>query len=234
MGIALDHHNNTVADALSRLPMDACETVSDDVDIADPPLRWDSWLSMHNSCNTILTISADKSFLNNVREGYKHDDFCQKLASLDMCMPGLRSEHGLWYLGEHLIIPRFGSLHEDLFCLAHDSLGHFGSDKTYANIKNSYYWPNMRRDLETAYVPACPECQRNKSSTSKTKGPLHPLPVPETCGDSVCLDFVGPLPEDKGFNCILTLTDRLGSDIRLIPTRTDISAACLASIFFDE
>jgi hypothetical protein len=226
--------DNTVADALSHLPMDACETVSDDVDVADPPLWWDSWLSMHNSCNAILTISADKSFLNDVHEGYKHDDFCQKLASLDTCMPRLHSEHGLWYLGEHLVIPRFSSLREDLFRLAHDSLGHFGSDKTYANIKNSYYWPNMHRDLETAYVPACPECQCNKSSTSKMKGPLHPLPVPETCGDSVCLDFMGPLPEDKGFNCILTLTDRLGSDICLIPTRTDISAACLASIFFDE
>jgi hypothetical protein len=50
----------------------------------------------------------------------------------------------------------------------------------------------------------------------------------------VCLDFVGPLPEDEGYNCILTLTDRLGSDIHLIPTRTNISATQLASIFFNE
>jgi hypothetical protein len=69
----------------------------------------------------------------------------------------------------------------------------------------------------------------------KVKGPLHPLPIPDACGDSVCLDFVGPLPtEDEGQNCILTITDRLGSDIHLIPTRTDISAAKFAAIFFNE
>jgi hypothetical protein len=66
------------------------------------------------------------------------------------------------------------------------------------------------------------------------KGPLYPLPIPDVCGDSVCLDFVGPLPENEGHNCILTLTDRFGLDIRLIPTRTDISTAKLAAIFFNE
>jgi hypothetical protein len=68
----------------------------------------------------------------------------------------------------------------------------------------------------------------------KVKGPLHPLPIPDAHGDSVCLDFVGPLPEDEGHNCILTLTNRLGSDIHLIPTRTDISTTKLAAIFFNE
>ena len=42
------------------------------------------------------------------------------------------------------------------------------------------------------------------------------------------------MPEDDGKNCIVTFTDRLGSDIRLIPTRTDITADQLAIIFFDE
>jgi hypothetical protein len=68
--------DNTVADALSRLPADACEIVGKDVDVADSSLRWDSWLKMQTSCNAILTISADKSFLNDVHEGYKHDEFC--------------------------------------------------------------------------------------------------------------------------------------------------------------
>src|ERR1700733_3424195 len=92
----------------------------------------------------------------------------------------------------------------------------------------------MRRDLENAYVPACPDCQRNKSATSKLKGPLHPLPIPEHQGDSVCLDFVGPLPEDDGFDCILTMMDWLRSDIQLIPTHTDITAPDLALKFFNE
>ena len=116
----------------------------------------------------------------------------------------------------------------------HDTLGHFGFDKTYGSLRSAYYWPNMRRDLEKGYVASCPECQRNKSSTSKPIGPLHPLPIPDQCGDSVAIDFIGPLPEDDGNNCIITFTDHLGSDIQLAAMRTDIDAEKLAYIFFDK
>jgi hypothetical protein len=224
--------DNTVANALSRLPVNASEPIAEDVDIADPPLHWDCWLN--TSCNVVLSVSSDESFLRDVYEGYKHDEFCKKLATIGTNMPGVHSENDTWYLGDCLVVPRFGTLQEDLFCLAHDSLGHFSADKSYASIRDSYYWPNMWKDLEMAYVPTCSECQHNKSSTKKPKGPLHPLPIPENCGDSVCLDFVGPLLEDKGFNCIITLTDCLGSDVHLIPMCTNISAGKLASLFFTE
>src|SRR6202035_2666634 len=78
------------------------------------------------------------------------------------------------------------------------------------------------------------DCQRNKASTTKMAGPLHPLPVPDDRGDSVAIDFIGPLPLDEGFNCIVSMTDRLGSDLRIIPTRTDIDAEEFAAIFFRE
>ena len=48
------------------------------------------------------------------------------------------------------------------------------------------------------------------------------------------MDFIGPLPDDKGFNCILTISDRLNSEFRLIPTQTDINAKELALVFFDK
>jgi hypothetical protein len=36
------------------------------------------------------------------------------------------------------------------------------------------------------------------------------LPVPDGWGDSIAIDFVEPLPEDEGYNEIITITDRLG------------------------
>jgi hypothetical protein len=92
----------------------------------------------------------------------------------------------------------------------------------------------MRRDLEKAYIPSCTDCLRNKSSTRKPIGPLHPLPIPDDRGDSIALDFIGPLPLDEGCDCILSITDRLGSDIRIIPTRININAEELALIFFNH
>jgi hypothetical protein len=48
------------------------------------------------------------------------------------------------------------------------------------------------------------------------------------------IDFIGPLPLDEGFDCILSMTDRLGSNICIIPTRTDITAEDLALLFFNH
>ncbi|KIK05647.1 hypothetical protein K443DRAFT_3660 [Laccaria amethystina LaAM-08-1] len=47
---------------------------------------------------------------------------------------------------------------ETLFQSAHDTLGHFGIDKTYGSLRQWYYWLNMRQDLEAGYVASCPEC----------------------------------------------------------------------------
>src|ERR1700683_2226576 len=147
-------------------------------------------------------------------------------------MTGVSTSNGLWYIGDRLLILRTGTIQEDLFRLAHDVLGHFGADKSYPTLRDAYYWPNMRKDLEKAYIPSCTDCLRNKSSTRKPTGPLHPLPIPDERGDSVAMDFIGPLPLDDGFDCILSMTDRLGSDIRIIPTRTTITAEELALLFF--
>ena len=149
-------------------------------------------------------------------------------------MLGARLINDLWYIGDRLVIPRTGDVCENLFRLAHDTLGHFGADKSYANLHNAYYWPNMRMDLEKLYAPSCSDCQHNKSCTTKPPGPLHPLPIPDERGDSVALDFVGPLPEDDGYNCILTMTDHLGSDYHLIPTRTDATAEDVTVLVFDN
>ena len=84
------------------------------------------------------------------------------------------------------------------------------------------------------YIPAREDCQRNKAPTKKPSGLLHPLPVPDGHCESVTIDFIGPLPLDDGYNCIVMLTCCLNSDIRLVPTHTDISAERFAELFFRE
>lgn len=186
--------NNTVADALSHLP--------NSIDIA-PPVPTTSILSVH----------IDPTLLKSIVDGYEIDPFCIKLANNDKSIEGIKWVHGLLYVGNCLVIPRIGTLQEDLFHLTHDSLRHFGFDKSYASLRDTYYWPNMQRDLLEAYIPACPDCQRNKGRTACTPGPLHPLPIPDQRGDSITIDFMGPLPKDNGFDAIVTITDRLGADV---------------------
>jgi hypothetical protein len=219
--------DNTVADALSRVregafPGETMDMASDSSRCSKP------------SVNAILSITTDPSVLHMIQDGYLNDDFCKKIIASPESTPGVSTANGLWYIGDRLLIPRTGIIRKELFRLAHDVSGHFGADKSYATLRDAYYWPNMRRDLETSYIPSCAECLRNKSSTRKPTGPLHPLPIPDARGDSVAMDFIGPLPLDEGYDCILSMTDRLGSDIRIIPTRTNITAESLALIFFNH
>jgi hypothetical protein len=91
----------------------------------------------------------------------------------------------------------------------------------------------MHRDLEKAYIPSCMECLRNKSATCKHMGLLHPLPILDECGNSMAMDFIGPLPHNDDFDCILSITDRLGSDMCIILTQVDINTEDLALLFFN-
>ena len=163
-------------------------------------------------------LSIDTTLVDNIRNSYATDLWCQKLLSASRGMQQLVVQNGLWYLDNCLIIPNGCGVREEIFRMAHDAMGHFGFSKTYDLIRSSYFWPNMRTDLEEGYIPSCIECQWNKSSTSKPSGPRHPLPVPNDRCQSIAMDFIGPLPDDKGFNCILTISDQLNSEFRLIPT----------------
>jgi len=252
--------DNCVTDALSHLPND--DTLNEAELMAQHPYSYcsdeddtlHSMATIHSgnlctlmetaislakgpelvSINSILKISADKHLLQQIKAGYSVDPWCKKLQSTTQSWPELHLENELWYVGDRLIVPRTDSLRKTLFQLAHDSLRHFGFDKTYGSLRSAYYWPNMRWDLEKGYMASCPDCQHNKSSTSKPIGSLHPLPIPNQHGNSVAIDFISPLPEDGGNDCIVTFTDCLGSDIQLAATRTDINLEQLAYIFFNK
>lgn len=147
----------------------------------------------------------------------ERDTYCCKLRNQAGSL-GIREANGLLYVSDCLVIPCAGDLRKSLFRCAHNTLGHFGFDKAYNALRNAYYWPNMRKELETLYIPLCEECQRTKSPTVKLAGPLHPLPVPDGHGKCIAIDFVGKLPDNSGYDCIVTITDRLGTDLRLHPT----------------
>ena len=48
------------------------------------------------------------------------------------------------------------------------------------------------------------------------------------------IDFIGPLPLDQGFNSIVMFTDRLGSKVCLVLTKTTLNAEELTNLFFQE
>lgn len=149
--------DNTVADALSRIPA-LNKTCSNSSVLEENTII---------NVNVLFSVGTDLSILRNIKDGYVEDAFCKNLFS-DIASgkvdrkSRVRVKDRLLYLADRLVVPHTSSLHETLFHMAHDALGHFGGDKLYAALWNDYYWPNMRRDLVDAYVASCPDCQRNK------------------------------------------------------------------------
>jgi hypothetical protein len=137
--------DNTTADALSRMPdatpnpmLAACAlayTTSPPSISEAPPLL----------AAATLDISADESLLRDIIAGYQNDDFAKQLRK-DITagsIEGAREENRLLYVGCRLLIPNIPQIRELLYHLAHDTLSHFGFDKSYEALQDSYYWPNM-------------------------------------------------------------------------------------------
>lgn len=72
----------------------------------------------------------------------------------------------------------------------HDDIGHFGTDKTLARIKDSYWFSKMNTFVKK-YVKSCLECSYAEASHT-LKPPLHPIPKVNTPFDTIHIDHVGP------------------------------------------
>ena len=149
--VYIPREDNTIVDSLSCIPAGAFP--GKDVD------------NVTLGINATHTITADHSVLCSIQEGYAKDNFCQKVIITAPTTLVVSTSNRLWYIRDCLLIPCTGTLQEDLFCLAHDTTGHFGADKCYVTLCDTYYWPNMRQDLEKAYIPSCTDCLHNKSTT---------------------------------------------------------------------
>ena len=55
---------------------------------------------------------------------------------------------------------------------------HLGSTKMYQDIRQRYWWPDMKRDI-AHYVSECDICRRIKAEHQRLAGTLQPLDIPE-------------------------------------------------------
>ncbi len=82
----------------------------------------------------------------------------------------------------------------------HKDLGHFGEQRTLAEICQRYFWSN-RTECVKAMVRSCKQCQLVRSEGSIRSGDEHLKSIPiRDLFHRIALDTAGPLPETKAGN----------------------------------
>ena len=139
------------------------------------------------------------------------------------------------YKGEALAVMGGGEIYQNLLKRYHDgtTAGHPGVWKTWQALQRDYWWPMMKAFVKE-YVAGCVVCQQMKTITRRNQPPLQPItpeerPLPFA---TMAVDFVVKLPESKGSDTILTVTDQgCTKAVILVPCREDMGAEAIAELF---
>ena len=115
--------------------------------------------------------------------------------------------------------------------------GHFGIDKIRKLVGRKYYWPSLRRDVES-YVQGCDVCLASKAVRHKPYGDLQSLPIPTHRWKDLSIDFVTGLPlssdwKGNSYDSILVIVDQLTKMVHYELVKVTIDAPGLAEVIID-
>ncbi|GKA43846.1 putative reverse transcriptase domain-containing protein [Tanacetum coccineum] len=111
---------------------------------------------------------------------------------------------------------------------------HPGSDKMYQDMKQLYWWPNIKADIAT-YVSKCLTCLRVKFEHQKPSGLLVQPAIPQWKWENITMDFVTKLPRTQsGNDTIWVIVDRLTKSAHFLPMRETDPMDKLARLYLKE
>jgi hypothetical protein len=111
--------------------------------------------------------------------------------------------------------------------------GHLGFTKTYDQVKRSFFWDGMKKDVRT-FVVECDVFQHNKGETIKPLGTLQPLPIPPAIWRDISMDFIVGLPKSGNKSVIMVVVDRLAKCAYLCALQHPFTSSNVAQLFMDH
>ena len=147
--------------------------------------------------------------------------------------PRVKNLNGPQRLIRQLALP--GPSRPDVLRSFHDSHaggGHLGVQKTFAAIRERYFFPGMYQIIHD-YVTTCDLCQRMKVDRKKRPPPLTPMPIADDVFSRWHMDILGPLPKAKGYQYVLLLVDSFSRWCEAFPLESQ-DAKHVASILYNE
>ena len=225
----IDYHPgkaNVVADALSRKTVQTLRALNANLSLSDDGA-------------VVAELIARPNLLNRVLEAQKKDEKIS--AIIGQIGDGKETEftvneNGVLYYKDRVCVPDDDELRKSILEEAHSGsfVIHPGSTKMYQDLKMSFWWSGMKRDV-SEFVTKCLVCQRVKAEHQVPSGLLQPIRIPEWKWDRITMDFVVGLPlTGRKHDLVWVVVDRLTKLAHFLPVRTDYSLDKLAELYIKE
>ena len=225
----IDYHPrkaNVVTDALSRKPVQTLRALN-------------ARLSLSDNGEIVAELIAKLDLLNRVLEAQNNDE---KIAAIvNHNREGKETEFtvnrdGFMYHRDWVFVPNDDELKKSILKEAHSGsfVMHLGSTKMYHDLKTSYWWSEMKRDVSEIVIK-CMVCQKVKVEPQVPLGLFQPIRIPEWKWDQIIMDFVvGLLLTGRKHASIWVVVDRLTKTAHFLPVRTNNSLDKLAELYIKE
>nr|KYP36202.1 Transposon Ty3-I Gag-Pol polyprotein [Cajanus cajan] len=185
-----------------------------------------------------LLVSLGSQILgfDHIKELYSNDLEFNEFYTRCLAKPqgGFYISEGYLYKEGRICIPQ-GSIRKLLVKESHEGglMGHFGVEKTLSFLKEKFFWPHMRRDVER-FCSRCIACLQAKSKVMP-HGSYSSLPVANSPWVDISIDFILGLPKtQRGMDSIFVIVDRFSKMAHFIPCHKIDDARNIARLFFKE
>jgi RNase H-like domain found in reverse transcriptase/Reverse transcriptase (RNA-dependent DNA polymerase)/Integrase zinc binding domain/Chromo (CHRromatin Organisation MOdifier) domain/gag-polyprotein putative aspartyl protease len=194
-----------------------------------------SGLEYNHELLATISVVEDNRMIEQIKAAYAGDECAERILEeptkeFDKDQQGLLRFHGLVYIPSRM---RREFTREQHSLPAH---GHQGITKTVERIARDYYFPGMRKVVETV-VTECDLCNRSKTSRHAPYGLLQPPPTPAGAWKSIAFDFIVKLPRSREpmtkvvYDSIWVITDRTTKYGHFVPYKESSDAKELAYAF---
>ena len=105
-------------------------------------------------------IVTEPIFIQKIQDSQLQDPDLTKIVEHISERPDFRIVDGVLYFRDRLCVPNLEDLKNEIMTEAHNTRYsmHPGSTKMYQNLKNRFWWNNMKREI-AAFVSRCLTCQ---------------------------------------------------------------------------
>ena len=199
------------------------------------------WFSQRKEIAATYRID-DEDMTNQLLKATQEDEFARGIMeSIKKNSPteGFHKQDELLLFQGRVYIPT--KLRKQFLELCHSDpmSGHFGRGKALQRLKERYYFPKMRKEMND-FIDQCDLCHRTKHDRHRPYGELAPPSTPDRAWKSIAMDWIVKLPPSKDpingveYDSVFVVVERLTGYGTFIPYKEASNAEVLAHTFLKE